>query len=194
MKKIFMASIILMTKIAIAADFKLAYVDVSKIFTTAKPAVAMQEALKAKIAPNQSELQSMNAKLAEKQNKIQIIMKKSANIEKLNLSDKKDLEKLQASYQADQIEFQKKYASFQQMVQRSQDFASAAILNKTNNILRDISEKGGYDLVLTSNQLVYAKPKYDLTDQVIAKLNQDVSGADLIKQLNALDRAPLKAN
>jgi outer membrane protein len=183
----------MVSSLASASDFKLGYVDVSKIFTTAKPAVAVQQALKNKFAPQQQSLQKMNNSLVNEQNQMQMIMKKAPSMDKLATADRSGLEKLQAQYQKDQMEFQQKYMSFQQNLQHSQDYASALVLGKVNTILKDISDKGNYDLVLTSNQLVYAKPKYDLTDQVIAQLN-NVNSADLVKQLDNAEKQASSAN
>lgn len=188
--KILFTGLLISSSLAFGSDFKLGYVDVSKIFQTSKPAVAMQEALKAKFAPQQQQLQAMNTNIVNEQTQMQAIMKKAPSMDKLNPTDRATLEKLEATYQKDQMAFQQKYTTFQQTLQRAQDFASAAVLGRANTILKDISDKGGYDLVLTSNQLVYAKPKYDLTDQVIEQLNQ-VNSAELIKQLDNIEKQPL---
>ena len=190
MKRKLLLSLIVLNSLVFASDFKLGFVDVNKIFTTAKPAVALQEALKVKYTPQQTQLQTMNTNLISEQNQMQAIMKKAPSMDKLNPTDRIALQKLEATYQKDQMAFQQKYSTFQQSIQRAQDFASATILNKANTILKDISDKGGYDLVLTSNQLVYAKPKYDLTDQVIEQLNQ-VNSTDILKQLDNLEKQPL---
>ncbi len=189
-QKLLLISLIFMANFANAADFKLGYVDVNKVFTTSKPAVAMQEALKAKFLPQQQQLQKMNDNLVSEQTQMQSIMKKAPSMDKLQPADRTALEKLEATYQKDQIAFQQKYAVFQQTLQRVQDFASATVLGKANTILKDISDKGGFDLVLTSNQLVYAKPKYDLTDQLIAQLNT-IDTPALIKQLDNIEKQPL---
>lgn len=189
-KLLLLLSAMVLTNTGFASDFKLGYVDVAKIFGTSKPAIAIAEALKTKFAPAQKELQTMNSNLVSEQNQMQAIMKKAPSMDKLNPQDRASLEKLQATYQKDQMTFQQKYGIFQQTAQRAQDFASAAVLNKTNTILKDISDKGGYDLVLTSNQLVYAKPKYDLTDQVIDQLNQ-MNSAEIIKQLDTIEKQPV---
>ncbi|MDQ5921097.1 MAG: outer membrane protein, partial [Pseudomonadota bacterium] len=151
MKQKILVIAILLTNSVFASDFKLGYVDVSKIFTTSKPAVAIQEALKSKFAPRQKELQTMNNNIVSEQNQMQAIMKKAPSMDKLSPSDRAALEKLQAVYQKDQMACQQKYATFHQNAQRTQDFSSAAVLNKTNSILKEISDQGGYDLVLTSN-------------------------------------------
>ena len=188
-RKLLLISLLAVSTLANAAEFKLGYVDVSKIFSTSKPALAMQEALKAKFDPEQKNLKSMNDKLVSEQTQMQAIMKKAPSMDKLSATDKASLEKLEIAYQKDQGDFQQKYSAFQQSAQKAQDFASAAVLGRANTILKDISDKGGFDLVLTSNQLVYAKPKYDLTDQVIEQLNQ-VNSAELIKQLDNAEKQP----
>jgi len=190
MKKILLGLMLLSTTVTFADEFKLGYVDVSKVFTTSKPAIAVQQALKVKFAPQQQSLQAMNSKLVSEQAAMQVIMKKAPDLEKLAPADRAKLEALDTQFQKDQAQFQKKYMVFQQSLQRAQDFASAKVLSNANTILKGISDRGGYDLVLTSNQLVYAKPKYDLTDQVIAKLNT-MDTASLIKQLDNIENQPL---
>ena len=180
--KFLLSGLLLASSLTYAADFKLGYVDVGKVFTTSKPAIALQTNLKAKFSPQQQELQKLNDVIVKEQTGIQAIMKKAPSMNALSAADKTNLEKLGAQYQKDQASFQQKYMAFQQSSKQTQDFASALLLSKANTILKDISDKGNYDLVLTSNQLAYTKPKYDLTDQVIEQLNK-VDSAALVKQL-----------
>jgi outer membrane protein len=191
-RKLLLISLLASSTLAYASDFKLGYVDVSKIFSTSKPALAMQEALKTKFDPQQKSLKTMNDKLVSEQTQMQAIMKKAPSMDKLTTTDRASLEKLQTTYQKDQMDFQQKYTTFQQSAQKAQDFASAAVLGRANTILKDISDKDDFDLVLTSNQLVYAKPKYDLTDRVIAELNK-VNSAELIKQLDNVEKQPMNS-
>lgn len=192
MKKIFLSCALLSATFAFANDFKLGYVDVNKVFSTSKPAIAVQQALKAKFAPEQKNLQTLNDNLVSEQSQMQAIMKKAPDMEKLAPADRAKLEALNSTFQKNQGQFQQKYMTYQQSLQRAQDFASAKVLTQANNILKTISDKGGYDLVVTSNQLVYAKPKYDLTDQVIVQLN-NMDTTTLIKQLNDVENQPLMA-
>jgi outer membrane protein len=186
-KKTLLAILLGFSGLVYANDFKLGYVDVSKIFTTSKPAIAMQNALKSKFDPQQKELQGLNAALLKEQSQMEAIAKKAPSMDKLSVADRNTLERLQFQAQKDQVNFQQKYTTFQQSVQRNQDYASALVLDKVNAILKGISDKGNYDLVLTSNQLVYAKPKYDLTDQLLEQLNL-VNSAALVKELDNADK------
>jgi outer membrane protein len=58
-----------------------------------------------------------------------------------------------------------------------------ALLNKKNDMFREviediqkiveeIGEKGGYDYILDSRNIMYAKPDFDLTDEVVKRLNR----------------------
>ncbi len=193
MKKRLLTVILLANSFIFADDFKLGFVDVSKIFTKSVPSIALQNALKNKFVPIQQELKKMHDNLLSEQNQMQELMKKAPSMDKLNPKDKKKLEEVENRYRQDQMNFQQKYSSYTQSVQKTQDFASNLLLSKVNLILKQISDNGKYDLVLTSNQLVYAKPKYDLTDQVIEQL-KSVNGEDLVKQLNDMEKKQLDNN
>ena len=188
MKKTFLLLTALLGASTVFADnFKLGYVDVSKIFTTTKQATALQDAMKAKFAPQQQTLKTMNDNLVKEQNQVNAIETNAGSPDKLSKADKDKLTKLLSQFQKDQSAFQQKYSMFQQTMQKYQDYASAILLGKVNTILKNISDAGNYDLVLTSQQLVYAKPKYDLTDQVIEQLKK-VDSNSLVKQLSNAEK------
>ncbi|MFN8769721.1 MAG: OmpH family outer membrane protein [Neisseriaceae bacterium] len=187
MKKFLLLSGLFLVTQVFADNFKMGYVDVGKIFTTTKQAIALQNALKTKFNPQQNQLKTMNDNLVKEQSQINAIEAKAGSPDKLSVDNKAKLTKLLSQYQKDQLAFQQKYSIFQQNMQKYQDYASAILLGKVNTILKSISDAGNYDLVLTSNQLVYAKPKYDLTDIVIEKLKA-VDSDSLVKQLQNADK------
>jgi outer membrane protein len=153
------------------------------VFAEAKPAKAIQQALKDKYAPQQTQLQAENTTIVNEQTQMQTIANKAPSFDKLSKADQSSLKTLEAKYQKDQAQFQQQYMTFQQNVQKSQELALSLLMTKTNAILKNISDKQGYDLVLTSNQLVYAQAKFDITDQVMDQLNT-IDTTDIIKQLN----------
>lgn len=178
-----------MSSVAFADDFKLGYINVDRVFTEAKPAKAIQQALKDKYGPQQKQLETMNNNIIAEQQQMQQIANKAPSFDKLSKSDQSQLKNLEDKYRKDQGQFQQQYMTFQQNLQKSQEFALGSLMTKTNAILKDISDKKGYDLVLTSNQLVFAKAKYDLTDQVMDQLNT-IDATDIIKQLNSPQTIP----
>lgn len=191
-KNLLILTSIFISSLVFASDFKLGYVDVAKIFTTSPQAQALQASMKKKFEPQQAQLKTLNDGLVRQQKQIADIENKAGSPEKLSSADKTKLTGLLKTYQQKQMEFQQKYGTFQQNTQKYQDYASAILLGQVNTILKGISDAGGYDLVLTSNQFVYAKPKYDLTDQVIEKLKK-VDSDSLVKQLGNADKE-LSAN
>jgi outer membrane protein len=65
-----------MSSVAFADDFKLGYINVDRVFTEAKPAKAIQQALKDKYGPQQKQLETMNNNIiAEQQQMQQIALK-----------------------------------------------------------------------------------------------------------------------
>ena len=181
--KLALVALGLASSIAFADDFKLGYINVDRVFAEAKPAKAIQQALKDKYSPQQTQLQTMNTTIVAEQTQMQAIASKAASFDKLSKADQTQLKTLETKYQKDQAGFQQQYGAFQQNLQKTQELALSLLMTKTNAILKDLSDKKGYDLVLTSNQLVYAKAKYDLTDQVMEQLNT-IDTTDIIKQLN----------
>jgi outer membrane protein len=181
--KLALLALSLASTLALADDFKLGYINVDRVFAEAKPAKAIQQALKDKFSPQQSKLQALNGAIVNEQNQMQQIASKAPSFDKLPKAEQAKLKSLEAQYQKDQTSFQQQYVGFQQNVQKAQEIALSMLMTKTNSILKDLSDKKGYDLVLTSNQLVYAKAKYDLTDQVMEQLNA-IDPADIIKQIN----------
>jgi outer membrane protein len=181
--KLALIGLSLASSVAFASDFQLGYINVDRVFAEAKPAKAIQQALKDKYAPQQTKLQAMNTSIVKEQNDMQAIASKAPAFDKLSKEEQKKLKTLEAQYQKDQAGFQQQYMAFQQSLQKSQELALSLLMTKTNAILKELSDKKGYDLVLTSNQLVYAKAKYDVTEQVMDQLNT-IDTSDIIKQIN----------
>lgn len=182
--KLALLSVSLASSTVFADDFKLGYINVDRVFAEAKPSKDIQEALKNKYTPEQEKLQKMNNDIVSEQSQIQTIAAKAPSFDQLTKVDQNQLTTLETKYQKDQTSFQQQYAVFQQSLQKSQEVALSMLMSRTNAILKDLSDKDGYDLVLTSNQLIYSKSKYDITDQVMSQLNK-MDANDIIKQINS---------
>ncbi|MEN9945948.1 MAG: hypothetical protein RLZZ293_334 [Pseudomonadota bacterium] len=181
--KLVILGLSLTSSLALAEDFQLGYVNMDRIFAEAKPALVIQKALKDKYAPQQTQLQTLNTNISNEQKQMQDIASKADSFDKLTKADQTKLKNLQTQLQKNQTSFQQQYVGFQQNLQNSQELALSMLMNKTNVILKDLSDKNGYDFVVTSTQMVYAKAKYDITDQVMAQLN-NVDVSDIIKDIN----------
>lgn len=172
------------SSMAIASDFQVGYVNIDRIFAEAKPAKEIQQALKDKYSSQQQNLQTLNTQLRNEQSQIQTLAAKAPSFEQLTAADQTQLQTLQSKYQTDQASFQQQYIGFEHNLQKTQELALSMLMTRTNDILKTLSDKNGYDLVVTSNQVIYAKSKYDITNQVIVQLNT-MKTDDIIKQINS---------
>jgi outer membrane protein len=94
----------------------------------------------------------------------------------LLLSEEKKQEKMK-QLQQKQMEIEKfkydKLGPEGELYQKSMEF-SKPILDKINKLIAKIGEEEGYDFVFDAGTgaLVYALPKYDITDRVLEELNK----------------------
>lgn len=185
MKKILLTllGLVCINSMAFADDFKVGYINVDRIFAETTPAKSVRTALTDKYAPQQSNLQKMNVNLTNEQLQMNQLASKSSDFDKLSKQDQAKLKSLNSKYQLDQGDFQKKYSAYQQGLQQDQEVGLSMLMTKINAIVKDVSEKQGYDLVLTSNQFIYAKAKYDITDMIKDKVNT-IDVTEIIKQIN----------
>ncbi|MBS1174892.1 MAG: skp [Burkholderiaceae bacterium] len=64
--------------------------------------------------------------------------------------------------------FETERASFETDLSNAQNKLLQDLLRNANNVIRQIAEKDGYDLVV--QEAVYIKPEYDMTQRVIEQL------------------------
>ena len=64
--------------------------------------------------------------------------------------------------------FEMERASFETDLSNAQNKLLQDLLRNANNVIRQIAEKDGYDLVV--QEAVYIKPEYDMTQRVIDQL------------------------
>lgn len=181
MKKLHLLALGLLasSQIVFAADMKFAFVNIERLYEAA-PAKSIKSALDTKFKPRGTELKNLETAITKEQPIIQALSAKTPDFNKLPAADQEKVKKFQKNY----ADFQQKSVLLQQDAGQAQNTASAMLMVKINQILKDISDKQGYDLVLTSNQLVYAKAKYDITDQVMVELNK-IKVPDIIEKINS---------
>ncbi len=144
-----------------AKDFKYAMVDMNKLATEAKvfksvqtQAQSLKSATDKKFQKEMEALQNEDKKLRE-----------SAN----NLSPT-ELKNKQKSLQVRYTNLQKNYRSDTESLQKSIMSAEKKIREKLVRVVNDIAV-GKYEVVLTSNSVLYYDSTKDITNLVIKKLN-----------------------
>ena len=150
--------------LAVQADMKIAVVDLERALNE----VADGQAAKTKLQDEFKKKQDMLDKKQNELKKLQDNLQSKASM----LTEKARQEKA--------MEFQTKYAEAQQIYQETQqEFVKKQqevmgdILKKMNPIVKDISQKEGYALVLnkTDATVIFAQSNLDVTDEVIKRYN-----------------------
>jgi outer membrane protein len=166
---------------AYADNFKFAFINADRVFTESKPAKILQAALMNKFKPAQTEIQNFGQAVMNEQKQLETAAKSAKTA-----SEQANVQKLQQKYQEDRMILQKRMYNIQKSMQKAQETEVASFMNKANNLLKGVADKENIDLVLTSNQLAFAKVKYDLTDKLIEEINSKLTVNELITQVNAM--------
>lgn len=177
---------------AFAESFNIGYINVDRVMAEATPAKTISAAIQAKFAPQQAQLGQLQQKLMGEESSMIALQNKAPSFDKLSKADQKSYKSMNETYNKDKVTFGQQYGQYQQQLSGTEQYALAAFLKQSYVVLTDLGTKNNLDLVLTSNQLVYAKAKYDLTDQLLAQIDKmDVSA--IVKQVQTGPQAPSAA-
>jgi outer membrane protein len=191
MKKIMIALCGLTAASAFASDFNIGYINVDRVMAEATPAKTISSAIKAKYEPQQTKLTQLSQQLSGEESQLVAIQNKASSYEQLSKADKTKYNSLSEKFNKDKANFMQQYGSYQQQVNATEQYAIQAFLKQAYNDLKTLGSKNDLDAIYTSNQLIYAKAKYDMTDQFIKQIDQmDVS--PIIKQIKDGPSAPTK--
>lgn len=187
--KLLLAALGLSSSLAFADSFNIGYINVDRVMAEATPAKTITTAIQAKFSAQQAQLTQLNQKVMSEESGLIAIQNKAPTFEKLSKADQKSYKAQSEVYNKDKATFVQQYGQYQQQVSATEQYALSAFLKQSYKVLTDLGTKNKLDLVLTSNQLVYAKAKYDLTDQLLASIDKmDVS--DIVAQVKNGPKAP----
>tara|TARA_Y100000768_G_scaffold388987_1_gene389751 strand:- start:10964 stop:11506 length:543 start_codon:yes stop_codon:yes gene_type:complete len=159
MKSLLLA-MILSFSVSTYANVKVGIVNIQKIIVTIKEGKSVDSTLKKSFASKQKKIQAMEADIKDMQEKLQKqskVLSDSAKAKKMEEINKKVME-ARAQMNKYQKEIQKQEADLKK-----------PILEKLKPIIDDISKDEGVAMTfeISSNPVVYAQNKVDLTDKVI---------------------------
>jgi outer membrane protein len=145
---------------AVAADYKIGFVNTERLFREATPAKRAQQKLEKEFATRDAELQ----KLARQVRDLQATMDKDgATMPEADRRNKeRDLANLSRDLQRAQREFREDLN-----LRRNEELAS--IQERANKVIQQIAEVEKFDLIL-QDPVVFASKRLDITDQVIKAL------------------------
>ncbi|WP_434627246.1 OmpH family outer membrane protein [Chromobacterium sp. CV08] len=142
-----------------AADFKLGFINIERVYREAGASVAIYKKLDKEFAGRRDELKKMESRAKE----LESMLGKSS----LSADDRKRYERefagLDRDYRAKSRELAEDYNQ-----RRNEEFAS--VTERANRVVKDIAQREQYDLIL--QEAVYINPKFDLTPQVLKELDK----------------------
>ncbi len=142
-----------------AENLKIGFVNTERIFRESIPAKKAQAKLEKEFKDQEEELQKLNddwndqIRLFEKDNPI--------------MSEKTRFEK-QRTLDNCSNKLQRKQREFEEDFNRRRNEELSLVIEKVNECIRNIAEKGNFDLII--QEAVTVSPKIDITDEVMKNL------------------------
>ena len=160
-KSCFAATLLaLLTLGASAEDLKIGYVNSDRVLRDAVPAKAAQSKLEAEFSKREKDLTDAAARLKAASDKLDKDAPTLAEAER----GRKQRELVDQDR-----ELQRKRREFQEDLNQRKNEELAAVVERTNRVIKQIFETEKYDLIL--QEAVFWSPKVDITDKVIKALN-----------------------
>ena len=144
---------------AFAKELKIAYVDLAKIFDEYKKTKDSEKVLEEKGKGKEDE----RAKMVDEVKKLkdeQSLLSEKAKAEKQGAIDMK----IKALQEYD--------AKTRDGLMKERNEMLGGIMKDIEKIVNDYAKANGYDIVLNSRMLLYGADQYDLTNEVLTRLNK----------------------
>jgi len=148
----------------------IAVIDVQYLMSDSKSAKSVQEQLKSKRDELQSEFLALEKDLRDEQ---KIIAEKKASLSPEEFKKQRDL-------------FEQKLLESRKIVQRKKHALDLGVKESVQKIEKEISKivqaiatEKGYDLVLTRNNVFIGSKELDISEDVMARLNENLSKVKL---------------
>ena len=154
----------LLANAAVAADFKVAVVDMQRALNECEAGKHAKDQVKGKFDKAQDQLKKQRDdldKAREEFDKKALVMKEE---------QRRDLEK---DFEVKQLEFKRRYEDFQRDLKRTDAELTSGIVEQLYGIVAEIGAEKGYTMVLESSSgaLLYNDKSIDITDDVIKAHN-----------------------
>src|SRR4029078_2100644 len=154
------AALALVANTAVAADFKVAVVDMQKALNECDAGKKAKDQVKGKFDKAQDQLKKQHDdldKAREEFDKKALVLKDD---------QRRDLEK---DFEMKQLDFKRRYEDFQRDLKRTDAELTSGIVEQLYGIVSEIGQQQGYTMVLESSSgaLLYNDKSIDITDAVI---------------------------
>ena len=153
------AAVMASSNLVAAADLKVGFVKLERLFKEAAPAVKAQKKIEKEFAARDQELQ----KLAKQARDMQVSLEKDGVT--MSESERRDKEQELARMNRD---LQRMQRELREDLNLRKNEELAAVLERANKVIQQIAESEKFDLIL--QEAVYISPRIDITDRVIKAL------------------------
>ena len=145
---------------AVAADYKIGFVNTERLFREAAPAKRAQQKLEKEFAVRDADIQKMSKQVRDLQTALEKDSVTMAETDRRN--KERDLANLSRDLQRSQREFREDLN-----LRRNEELAS--VQERANKVIQQIAEAEKFDLIL-QDPVVFASQKIDITDKVVKAL------------------------
>ncbi|MBM3245938.1 MAG: OmpH family outer membrane protein [Candidatus Omnitrophica bacterium] len=145
--------------LALAAEKKLAYVDLSRIFSEYSKTKSYDKTLSDKESSYEAERNKKVEEVKQLQDKVNLLSDKEKEAKKPDLDAKiKTLQEFDRQKQTD--------------LRKEQDEKMKELLKDIEDVIKKYAEKEGYSMVFNNRVLVYEDKTMDITEKIIDLLNK----------------------
>jgi outer membrane protein len=148
--------------VALAQELKIGFVSTERVFREAVPAVKALQKLEKEFAPREAEIK----KVGEQARAIQVQLEKEGMTMSATQRRDRETELGRLSRERQRLE-----REFREELNLRKNEELAAVLEIANKAIKEIAEKGNFDLIL--QEAVYRSPRVDITDKVIEALGAE---------------------
>ena len=160
---IFVVTIILANPIY-AADYKIGYVDLSKILNESPAAKAAQKKLEQEFTPRNKKLEAKAKKINSQKQKLE---------KESDIMSKDQIESLQRKIMRSERELKRDASEAQEDFKLRRRDELGKIENRLKEVILNIAEGGKYDMIFTNADVTYASDSsaINITSRVLKKFN-----------------------
>lgn len=167
--KVCMAAVICMAPVhSFAGEIKIGVVNTEKVLRESRPAIAAQKKIEKEFQARDARIGELSAQIKALQQELEKNM--SATHEEDRRLKERELASLSRRYQRTQQQMREDLS-----LRQNEEYG--LILERINQVIKELAEKQSYDLILQLQDSVYRSARIDITDQVIKALNAMESAA-----------------
>ena len=155
------STMLLFAAVASAQDVKIGLVNIGRLIGEAPQAISVQEALQEEFAPRQREIVAMQNAFKEKRDQIQ------RDLEVMGPEERRNSEQQLRKEERDLTRSQQE---FTEDINLRRNEALGKLQRELLSEVQVFASNEGFDLVVSSEGVLYASPVIDITEQILERL------------------------